>query len=64
MFSDDYTQRTKIYTTEQKSEWLKFLNVFYNLAQTRTKLDRPAKQLRSNYNSELQSRKIDKQLTS
>lgn len=39
------------------------LKAFYNLARTRNKLDRPTERLRSDYGSELQSRKVDKRLT-
>ena len=58
-FTDDYTRTTETYTAERKSKWLKCLKAFYNLARTRTKLDRPTERLQS----ELQSQKVDKWLT-
>lgn len=61
-FTDDYTRITETYTAKQKSEWLKCLKAFYNLARTRTKLDRPTERLRSDYGFELQSLKVDKWL--
>ena len=61
-FTDDYIRITETYTAKQKSQWLKCLKAFYNLAQTRTKLDRPTERLRSDYGSELQSQNVDKWL--
>lgn len=62
-FTDDYTRITETYTAKRKSEWLKSLKAFYNLIRTRTGLERPIQRLRSDYGSELQSRKVDKWLT-
>lgn len=62
-FSDDNTRITETYTGRQKSKWLKSLKAFYNLVCTCTGLDRPIERLRSDYESELQSRKVDKWLT-
>lgn len=62
-FTDDYTRITKTYIAERKSKWLKSLMAFYNLIRTRTGLNRPIQRLRSDYGSELQSRKVDKWLT-
>lgn len=46
-------QMTETYTRKQKSEWFKYLNAFYHLAQTRTKLDKLTQQLESDYGSKL-----------
>ncbi len=62
-FTDDYTRITETYTAKRKSKWFKYLKAYYNLARTRTKLDRPTERLQSDYGSELQSRKMDKWLT-
>lgn len=62
-FTDDYTRITEMYTAKRKSEWLKSLKAFYNLIRTRTGLDRPIQRLRSDYGSELQSRKVEKWLS-
>lgn len=62
-FTDDNTRTTETYTAKRKSAWFKCLKAFYNLARTRTKLDPPTERLRSDYGSELQSRKVDKWLT-
>lgn len=39
MFTDNNTCITKTHIVKQKSEWFKYLKVFYNLVQIRTKLD-------------------------
>ncbi len=62
-FTDDNTRITETYTRRRKSKWLKSLKVFYNLVRTCKGLDRPIERLRSDYSSELQSRKVDKWLT-
>lgn len=62
-FTDDHTRITETYTGRRKSEWLKSVKAFYNLVRTRTGLDQPIERLRSDYGSELQSRKVDKWLT-
>lgn len=62
-FTDDHTRIIETYTAKKKSEWFCRLKAFYNLARTRTKLDRPTERLQSDYGSELQSRKVDKWLT-
>lgn len=62
-FTDDHTRITETYTAKKKSEWFCCLKAFYNLARTRTKLDRPTERLQSDYGSEFQSRKVDKWLT-
>ncbi len=62
-FTDNHTRITETYIRRQKSKWLKSLKAFYNLVRIRTGLDRPMERLRSDYGSELQSRKVDKWLT-
>ncbi len=63
MFTNDYMHTTETYIAKRISEWLKYLKVFYNLARTRTKQNRPTERLRSDYGSELQSRKLDRWFT-
>ena len=62
-FTDDNTHIKENYTGRRKSEWLKSLKAFYNLVRLCTGLDRPIERLRSDYSSELQSRKGDEWLT-
>ncbi len=62
-FTDDHMRITETYTGKRKSEWLKSLKAFYNLVRTRTGLEQPIERLRSDYGSELQSRKVDEWLT-
>ena len=61
--TDDNTRITETYTGRRKSEWLKSLKAFYNFVRTYTGLDGLIERLRSDYGSELQSRKVDKWLT-
>lgn len=55
-------QMTETYTGKLKSEWLKCLKAFYHLAQTHTKLDKLTQRLESDYDSKLQSWKVDEWL--
>ncbi len=62
-FTDDYTRHTETFTGTQKSEWFKCLKKFYNLAKTRSRESQPTEQLRSDYSSELQSKRGKKWLS-
>lgn len=61
-FTDDCTRHTETYTGTKKSDWLQCLKAFHNLAKTRTKSSRPTERTRSDYGSELQSKKVDQLL--
>ena len=62
-FTDDCTRHTETYTGTKKSDWLECLKAFHNLAKTRTKNSRPTEKIRSDYGSELQSKKVDQWLS-
>lgn len=59
-FTDYFTRYTETFTGKQKSDWFQCLKEFYNLAKTRTQLARPTERLRSDYGSELQSKRVRK----
>lgn len=61
-FTDDCTRHTETYTGTKKSDWIQCHKAFHNLAKTRTKTSRPTKKIRSDYGSELQSKKVDQWL--
>lgn len=63
MLTNNYTHITKTYIKKRKNKWFKCLKVFYNLAETWTKLDWWTKWLQLDYGFELQSWKLDKWLT-
>lgn len=62
-FTDDCTRHTETYTGAKKSDWLHYLKSFHNLAKTRTKIERPTERIRSDYCSELQSKKAEQWLS-
>ena len=62
-FTDDCTRHTETYTGAKKSDWLHCLKSFHNLAKTRTKIERPTERIRSDYCSELQSKKAEQWLS-
>lgn len=62
-FTDDFSRYTEAYTGTKKSDWFKCLKAFYNLCKTRSKQERPVERLRSDYGSELQSKKVGEWLT-
>lgn len=62
-FTDDYTCHTETFTGTQKSDWFRCLKEFYNLAKTRSRESWPTKRLRSDYGSELQSKRVRKWLS-
>ena len=58
-FTDDFTRYTEVYTGTRKREWFKCLKTFYNLCKTRSHRERPVERLRSDYGSELQSKRVE-----
>ena len=62
-FTDDCTRYTKTYTGTKKSDWLNCLKTFHSLAKTCTKSERPTEGIRSDYGSELQSKKVQQWLS-
>ncbi len=59
IFTDNFTRYTEVYTGVQKSDWFKCLKAFYNLCRTRSQKERLVKPIRSDYGSELQSKKVE-----
>lgn len=62
-FTDDFTRHIETFTGTQKSDWFRCLKKFYNLAKTRSRESRPTERLRSDYGSELQSKRVRKWLS-
>ena len=62
-FTNDCTRYTITYTGTKKSDWLNCLKTFHSLAKTRTKSKRPIKRICLDYNSELQSKKVQQWLS-
>lgn len=60
MFIDNVTRITDIYTGISKSDGLKYLKAYHKLCQTHSQNSHSIKQLRLNYESELQSHKPNK----
>lgn len=56
-FTDDFTRYTETYTGAKKSDWFSCLKAFHNLCKTRSQKERPVERLRSDYGSELQSKR-------
>ncbi len=63
MFTNDYTWHTETFTGTQKSDWLRCLKEFYNLAKTRSRESQPTERFQSDYSSELQSKRVRKWLS-
>lgn len=61
-FTDDFTRYTETYTGAKKSDWFKCLKAFHNLCKTRSNKERPVHRLRSDYGSELQSKRVEEWL--
>lgn len=61
-FTDDFTRYTETYTGAKKSDWFRCLKAFHNLCKTKSNLERPIHRLRSDYGSELQSKKVEEWL--
>lgn len=62
-FIDDHTHIIETYIGKRKSKWLKSLKAFYNLVRIYIGLEWLIERLQSDYNSELQSWKVDRWLT-
>lgn len=62
-FTDDFTLYTEVYTGTHKSEWFECLKIFYNLCKTWSHKERPVERLRSDYGSELLSKRVEEWLT-
>lgn len=60
--TDNATQMTEIYMETKKSDWLKYLKMYYSLYKTCSKDNHLIKRLRPDYGSELQSFKANEQM--
>ncbi len=58
-FTDDATRMTETYTRAKKNDWLKYLKTYHSLCRTKSKESHLIERLRSDYESELQSHKVD-----
>lgn len=61
-FTDGFTRYTETYTGAKKSDWFMGLKAFHNLCKTRSNKERPVHRLRSDYGSELQSKRVEEWL--
>ena len=61
-FTGECTRYTETYTEVKKSDWFKCPKAFYNLCKTSSGLKRPVQRLRSDYGSELQSKRVEEWL--
>ena len=58
-FTNNKTRYTNVYTVIIKNEWFDHLRLYDNLAQTKIKLSRSIECIRTNFDIELRSHKVD-----